>query len=119
MGESVDSDLDVLSGLYSAIFEALDTIMPGATTLNEMRVVHYLYHAVRQQKRCSVTALSRDLRLNKTTVSHIITRLIDRGAVVEQIYEEDRRCRVLRLAGAAQAAVEKSMAQTGEFLRSV
>ncbi len=82
------------------LFNKMSDKYGGATTLNELVVLHhgFVCHALGDS--IAVTSAAKSLGMPKSTVSRILTGMRAKGFVTEQVHPEDRRRRVFRLAEA-------------------
>ena len=83
--------------LFSAFYTHLMSLVPGSTSLNELRVMAAIGIATLEDEHIGITELSARLDIPLSTASRLAARLCADGNVVAMRHPRDDRRRSLRL----------------------
>ena len=76
-------------------YDLLADFLPGDTTLNELRVLTAVAEVAVQERGTSVTEISANCGIAKTTVSRLISHWIEQGTIEERHHPSEGRRRIL------------------------
>ena len=83
--------------LCAAFYAHLCSIVPGSTSINELRVLTSIGLATLKDQHVGVTELATELDIPLSTASRIVAKLCEDGAVVSIRHARDDRRRSLRI----------------------
>jgi DNA-binding MarR family transcriptional regulator len=83
--------------LCAAVYAHLLSIVPGSTSVNELRVLTAIGLASLKDEHVGITEFATSLRIPLSTASRLVAKLCARGCVISVKHPRDDRRRNLRI----------------------
>jgi DNA-binding MarR family transcriptional regulator len=91
----------------AALYAQLASIVPGSTSVNELRVLTAVGLATIEDEHIGITELAKELKLPLSSTSRLVARLRDAGVVTSVKHPLDDRRRTLKLSSQHMASLSQ------------
>ena len=93
--------------LCADFYAHLCSIVPGTTSVNELRVLTAIGLATHNSEHIGITEIATELNIPLSTASRIVTKFSESGAVISIKHPRDDRRRSLRISSAHMECLEQ------------